>query len=123
MERSKQQEEEILKLGKKLVAELDLENNGNTLTRWMAHYLAELIYKVENSSSEIKEQAKKECFEVISKLWDTRRYIPHFSKPIDELEPLIELLDVLNKIIIPIPILISIKKYQITLLGKILLIK
>jgi hypothetical protein len=47
---------EIINLGKKLVTELKLDNSVNTLGRWMAHYLAELMVAVENEKSLIKKR-------------------------------------------------------------------
>ena len=42
MEQSEQQKA-ILELGKLFVKELDLEKSVDTLSRWMAHYVAEKI--------------------------------------------------------------------------------
>jgi hypothetical protein len=39
-----EQSEKIIDLGKMLVKELGLEPGGDTLARWMAHYLAEKIH-------------------------------------------------------------------------------
>ena len=51
MEQSKHSEDEIIKLGKKLVKELDLEYSVNTLARWMSHYLAELLHNIDNEKT------------------------------------------------------------------------
>ena len=58
----------IIKLGEKIVDELLLSNGVDTLSKWMAHYIAELIEKVKNSEGEEKEKYEKECFETILKL-------------------------------------------------------
>lgn len=39
MEKLKHSEDAILKLGKKIIKELQLEHTGNTLVRWMIHYI------------------------------------------------------------------------------------
>lgn len=94
MEKSKPTEEVIIKLGKKIVEELQLEPSVNTLGRWMSHYVAELIQKSENCDSKDEELAiKRECFDVILKLWQNVEHRPNITKPLTELEPLIELLD------------------------------
>jgi hypothetical protein len=98
MGKLKQSEEEIIKLGERIVKELNLEPGVDTLGKWMAHYVAELIKKIEKSSSKSeKEENQKECFEVILKLWNNREHLPMASKPLSDMEPLLELLDVLKK--------------------------
>ncbi|MFY7938635.1 MAG: hypothetical protein ACOVOQ_14735 [Flavobacterium sp.] len=91
-------EEEIIKLGKLLVKELKLEKSVNTLSKWMAHYVAELIKKSEETTS-VDEKCvyEKECFEVILKLWNNREHIPNIDKPLNNIKPLIELLDLLKE--------------------------
>ena len=98
MEKSKPSEEIIIKLGEKIVEELQLEQSVNTLGRWMSHYVAELIQKSENCDSKDEESTiKRECFDVILKLWQNVKHLPNVTKPLSELEPLIELLDTLKK--------------------------
>lgn len=97
MEQSKHSEEEIIKLGKKIVKELDLEYSGNTLARWMAHYIAELIKKSENEKSENeKKLLQKECCDVILKIWSQKDNLP-IRKPLDDLKPVLEILQVINE--------------------------
>lgn len=73
MEKSNPSEEEVLKLGKKIIEELQLSARGKTLERWMSHYLAELLLKVETCENiDKKNIMKKECSEVILKLWALR---------------------------------------------------
>jgi len=95
---SKPSEEEIIKLGKKIVKELNLETSVNTLGRWMSHYVAELIQKYDNSDSETEKKIiGQECFDVILQLWKNSEHLPNVSKPLSELEPLIEILDSLKE--------------------------
>lgn len=98
MEVLKPSEEEIIKLGRLLVEELQLKQSANTLGRWMAHYVAELIKKSEEATS-VDEKCvyEKECFEVILKLWSNRENIPNIDKPLNNIKPLIELLDLLKE--------------------------
>ena len=79
----------ILELGRKLVHELQLEQTNDTLGRWMAHYIAELITKADNADSKGKKQVQKECFDTILKLWEHRHEMPDGKRPFEDLEPII----------------------------------
>lgn len=97
MEQLKQSEDKIIKLGKKLVKELDLEYSVNTLARWMSHYLAELMCNIDNAkTNEEKKDLQKECCDLILKLWSQKENLP-IRKPLDDLKPMIEILQVLQK--------------------------
>ena len=97
MAQLKQSEEEIIKLGKRLIEELKLEYTVNTLARWMVHYLAELIQNVEKCKSEQeKKKLQKECCDIILKVWSKKENLP-MRQPLEDLKPLIELLKVFKK--------------------------
>lgn len=97
MEQSKHSEEEIIKLGEKLVKELGLEYSANTLSRWMSHYIAELIQKIDNTDSkEEKKSLQQECCDVVLKLWSQKENLP-IKKPLEDLKPVIEVLQVLRE--------------------------
>ncbi len=97
MAQLKHSEEEIIKLGNKLVKELDLEYSRNTLARWMSHYLAELIHNVDNAESkDEKKLLQQECCDTILKIWSQKKNLP-ITKPLDNLKPIIEILDVLKE--------------------------
>lgn len=95
MEDSKAQNK-ILTLGKAIVKELELDPGVDTLAKWMAHYVAEKISLAEKLSGDKKKQAKEECFEIISKLWEHRWSIPHNKPFLQDFEPLFETLNKLN---------------------------
>lgn len=96
MEQLKHSEESIIKLGERLVNELNSNESNNTLARWMAHYIAELITKVELADSiDIKEKLQKECCDLILKLWSKREALP-ITKPLDSLKPFLEIVEVLR---------------------------
>ncbi|UBZ13269.1 hypothetical protein LDL77_15470 [Flagellimonas marinaquae] len=66
MEKLKHSEDAILKLGKKIIKELQLEHTGNTLVRWMIHYISELMENADKApSGKKKEQLRKECCQAI----------------------------------------------------------
>jgi hypothetical protein len=89
MEKSKQSQE-IIDLGKKLVEEFNSSGRCTTTTRWMAHYVAELIDRIETEKSQAQKKVlQKECCEVILKLWGNRNNFVDDVKPLANLkEPL-----------------------------------
>ena len=97
MAKLKQSEENILKLGKKLISELELDDTSNTLARWMAHYIAELMASIEASKSDTeKAKLKKECCNLIIELWQMKDRLP-FEKPLDNAHEFLKILRVLKK--------------------------
>jgi hypothetical protein len=95
MENSEQQKK-VIALGKLLVKELKLEPGANTLSRWMAHYIAECITVAEQTKGIEREAAQKKCFESILKLWQHRWLLPNGKRPLENFEPLLNLLQGLN---------------------------
>lgn len=93
MEKLKPSEEEIIKLGEKIVKELNLNQGVDTLGRWMSHYLSELIVKSESHEDEsIRNSTRKECCDLILKLWENKEDVPGISTPTSDLEPIINIL-------------------------------
>ncbi len=88
--------ENILALGRKLVEELGLETSVDTLGRWMAHYIAELMTKAENATGAEKSEAKKTCFEAILTLWKHRAVLPSGKRPFEDLEPIVRTIESLD---------------------------
>lgn len=85
---------DILELGKYLVHELGLEDGNDTLGRWMAHYLAELIVTAENDSSvAVRAKARKEATEIILKLWERRANLPGNAYPLAPYKHVVKVLD------------------------------
>jgi len=80
-------------LGNKLVAELKMADSSDTLNRWMAHYIAELMSKAEKATGETKTALEKECFETILKLWANRDATPEGIRPLAGLTDAMVLLD------------------------------
>lgn len=87
---------EVLKLGKLLVEELGLETSVDTLSRWMAHYIAQQMNEIETSSGADKQAAEEKCFESILKLWKHRASFQTGDKPFVNFEPIFQTLDRLN---------------------------
>jgi hypothetical protein len=88
--------DEILALGRKVVEELGLEPSVDTLGRWMAHYIADLITKAKGATGEEKGFLEKKCFESILTLWKHRAELPNGKRPFEELEPVIRAIESLD---------------------------
>lgn len=80
-------------LGQRILEELKLDREMDTLGRWLAHYLAE---KMESAASAPEgaegESARRECVDLILRLWERRQRWP-LSAPLknvaDQLEELL----------------------------------
>lgn len=90
-------QQKIIELGKTIVKELKLDPGVDTISKWMAHYLAELINEIENSKYvEEKKELEKECCGLIIQLWDKRERIP-IEKPTERLKPIISVLELFKE--------------------------
>ena len=86
-----------MELGKQLVKELGLEKGVDTLSRWMAHYVAEKIKYAESLPDGIKKKkAEKECFSLILDLWKHRGYHKSDRQPLRDFNHLFEILEALD---------------------------
>lgn len=88
--------EAVLELGKKLTQELDLDKSVDTLGRWMAHYIAELMQEAEQAVEEERIEKRRVCAEAILSLWKHRAGLAEHSTPLSEFRPLLEFLRDLN---------------------------
>lgn len=90
------QSDNVLALGKKLVGELDLDNGVDTLGRWMAHYISELIRDAENAPPEDKPSKQEKCAAAILHLWRHRAELPDGMRPFEDAEPIFRALESLD---------------------------
>ena len=88
--------EQVLDLGRKLVDELGMEPSVDTLGRWMAHYIAELIDAAANARPHERAAAQKRCFDAILELWSHRAVLANGKRPFEDLEPIIQALESLD---------------------------
>ena len=72
---------DVVELGRQIVKELGLEPSVDTLGRWMAHHLAELLNRAENAPDEEKDAARRECSDLIVELWIHRASLPTNRRP------------------------------------------
>lgn len=82
----------ILDLGRAIVDELRLDTRGETLQRWLAHHLAELIDDADSSTGTKKAKAEQKAVDLILKLWAHRRSLPESADPLGGLRKAIDAL-------------------------------
>ncbi len=82
----------VVALGKKLVAELELGDSVDTLGRWMAHYLAELIQEAEVATGDDRIAKQSQLRDSILALWTHRFELPSGMRPFSEFEPILRAL-------------------------------
>lgn len=75
--------------------ELGLGKSVDTLGRWVAHYLAELLVDAERAEP-TDTAAKDRCVEGILKIWMHRHALPDGSRPFQNLEPVQRALESLD---------------------------
>jgi hypothetical protein len=81
---------EVVKLGMRIVQELGLDDSVDTLGRWIAHRIAELIERSQHLRTKMeREDAKRECTDLVLRVWERRKYWPH-GQPLGELSTFIE---------------------------------
>ena len=88
--------ERVVALGRKLVDELGKDPHPDTLSRWMAHYVAELIDTADIAPPDERAAARRRCFEAILELWSHRADLPHGRRPLEDLEPIARALESLD---------------------------
>ena len=85
---------ELLELGNHIVNQLDLYDSMDTLARWMAHYIAELIDNIEKEDDkDEKRRIQQEVFELIIQLWDKRAALPANVDPIKKYQKCLDFLE------------------------------
>lgn len=87
---------DIVAFGRQLVEELGLEPSVDTLGRWMAHYLAEVMAKAEKAQGSKKAAAEREVFELILRFWNHRSSMPG-RRPLQSFTPIFRTLEALQE--------------------------
>ena len=84
---------DVLDLGRYLVRELEIEDSVDTLGRWMAHHLAELIDQAENAKTVAgRAKARKQAVATILKVWEHRKSLPGKAYPLMPYEDVLAVL-------------------------------
>lgn len=86
----------ILEIGRALIKELGLDPGDDTLSRWMAHYIAELIEGAETATVEDRQEKLAKCAETILSLWKHRYELPNGKRPFEEFEPIYRAIESLD---------------------------
>ncbi|WP_155901526.1 hypothetical protein [Mariprofundus ferrooxydans] len=89
-------ERRAINLGKMLIQELGREPDCNTISRWMAQYIAEQISIFEAADGDAKVIAGQKCYETVLKLWQQRSTLPNGHRPYESFEPIFRALDRLD---------------------------
>lgn len=87
---------ELLALGARIVRELELEPSVDTLGRWLAHHLAEVMLAAENAEGAEREVAQQRAIELILRVWSRRHDMPGRANPLKGLENVIAILRLLK---------------------------
>jgi hypothetical protein len=86
----------IVSLGKRLVQEFGIADSNDTLSRWMAHYIAAKLEEVQSTKGKKKEAAERECFNSILELWEHRTAFAANRRPFRDFESLFGTLSTLD---------------------------
>ena len=86
-----------MRLGARIVRELGLEPGVDTLGRWMAHHLAEVMREAENAEESNKELAREQAVELILKLWSHRQSLPGGASPLNDLKTVMSVIGQLGQ--------------------------
>jgi len=86
----------IIAIGKKLVAELDLDNSVDTLARWMAHHVAELMHEADDAVGDDRIAKQVRVRDAILAIWAHRSDLPINGRPLDGFEPILRTLTSLD---------------------------
>lgn len=93
---SSETQNHVITLGKQLVKDLDLEESVKTLSRWMAHFVANLINEVETAPAGRKQELEQRCFDAVLKLWERRDAFPEQVRPFKNFAPIFRVLEKLD---------------------------
>lgn len=88
---------EVLALGARIVRELGLEPGVDTLGRWMAHHLAEVMLVAEKAKGPERQAAQDRAIDLILRLWSQRHDLPGGVHPLKQLGGVIAVLRRLHK--------------------------
>lgn len=84
----------MLELGAHLVNELGLADSTDTLGRWLAHHLAELMHDIDSEGDPAaRKQKLAVATDVIQRLWAGREHLPGKANPVTPYKDVIRVLD------------------------------
>lgn len=80
----------VLELGDRLVRELEGESRRDTLARWMAHHLAELIEQAKATDGQKRSAIEKKIVELSIRVWRARGSFPGSAYPLRSWQPVLQ---------------------------------
>lgn len=83
-------------LGQAIVRQLELQDRGAVLERWLAHHLAEVISEAERVVGPAKAASEAQAVDLVLKLWIHRRALP---EPVDPLGGFRKAVEVLGRLV------------------------
>lgn len=86
----------VVALGEKLVTELGLSDSVDTLGRWMAHYIAELIHESEAATKEDRVAKQAQLRDSVLALWAHRFELPSGKRPFGDFELILRTIESLD---------------------------
>lgn len=89
---------DLLGLGAHLVRELGLRDSTDTMGRWLAHHLAELMTESRNrkTSAAHRVEARKQATDLILKIWERRNLLPGNAYPLAQYKDILRVLSFLR---------------------------
>ena len=87
---------DVLALGRVIVRQLELEDRGTVLERWLAHHLAEVIAETNRAVGAEKAASEAQAVDLVLKLWAHRRVLP---EPVDPLGGYRKAVEVLGRLV------------------------
>ena len=83
---------DVLALGRVIVRQLELEDRGTVLERWLAHHLAEVIAEADQAVGAAKAASEAQAVDLVLKLWAHRRALPEPADPLGGYRKAVEVL-------------------------------
>ena len=83
---------DVLALGQVIVRQLELEDRGTVLERWLAHHLAEIIAEADQAVGAEKAASEAQAVDLVLKLWAHRRALPEPADPLGGYRKAVEVL-------------------------------
>ena len=87
---------DVLALGQAIVRQLELQDRGAVLERWLAHHLAEVIAKADQAVGPEKTASEAQAVDLVLKLWAHRCALP---EPVDPLGGYRKAIEVLGRLV------------------------
>ena len=90
-----QSPKDVLALGQVIVRQLELQDRGTVLERWIAHHLAEVIAEASRTVGSAKVAAEAQAVDLVLKLWAHRHALPEPIDPLGGYRKVVEVLGLL----------------------------